>query len=145
MIITIHASLDFKDNMVEAKRYLEKNGFEVILPELTRYQHIRDDLGDDAAFTRIKNKMTKENMANVKRCDYLLILNYPHRGYSNYVGGNSFLEMAVAFYLKKPIYLLNEIPLNLPYTEEIRALEPIIVRSIDNFVHIIWENMDAKT
>lgn len=139
MIITIHASLDYKNKMIFAKEYLESKGFVVILPELKRYQHIRDEFGDHERFTNIKTKLTKENMLNVERCDCVLILNYSHRGYKNYVGGNSFLEMVLAFYLHKPIYLLNRIPENIPYTEEIKALEPIIAESLENFVQIIRE------
>lgn len=137
LIITIHASLDFKDEMVAAKDYLESMGFDVILPELKRYQHIRDELGDDERFTKIKTRLTKQNMLNVEKCDCLLILNYSHRGYNYYVGGNAFLEMVLAFYLHKPIYLLNDIPKNMPYTEEIKALEPIIIESLEKFVQMI--------
>ena len=143
LIITIHASLDFKDEMVAAKEYLESMGLDVILPELKRYQHIRDDLGDDKRFTKIKTRLTKQNMSNVEKCDYLLILNYSHRGYDNYIGGNSFLEMIVAFYLHKPIYLLNGISKNMPYTEEIKALEPIIIESLENFVQMIKGEQNA--
>lgn len=137
MKITIHASLDFKDEMIAAKEYLESKGLKVILPELKRYQHIRDDLGDDKRFTKIKIRLTNQNISNVEKCDCLLILNYSHRGYKNYVGGNSFLEMVLAFYLHKPIYLLNEIPENMPYTEEIKAFEPIIVESLEKFVQMV--------
>ena len=136
LIVTIHASLDFKDEMIAAKNYLESRGLEVILPELKRYQHIRDKLGEDDKFTRIKTRLIKQNMSNVEKCDCLLILNYLHREYKNYVGGNSFLEMVLAFYLHKPIYLLNNIPEDMPYTEEIKALQPIIVESLEIFVKI---------
>ena len=77
MIITIHASLDFKDEIIGAKSYLESHTeCEVILPELKRYQHIRDDLGDDAKFTKIKTMLTRQNIINVEKCDCLFILNY---------------------------------------------------------------------
>lgn len=135
MIITIHASLDFKDEIIAAKSYLESHTeCEVILPELKRYQHIRDDLGDDAKFTKIKTILTRQNITNVEKCDCLFILNYDHRGYKNYIGGNSFLEMVIAFYCRKPIILLHTIPEDMPYSEEIKALEPIIVGSLHNFV-----------
>ena len=135
MKITIHASLDFKEELIITKTYLESRAeCEVILPELKRYQHIRDELGDDEQFTKIKTRLTRQNMTNIEKCDCLLILNYDHRGYKNYVGGNSFLEMVLAFYLEKPIFLLNDITETLPYSEEIKALEPIVVDSLDNFV-----------
>lgn len=136
MKITIHASLDFKDKMIEAKDHLiSHGGYDVILPDLERYQYIRDELGDDKRFNEIKTKLTRQNIINVENGDCLLILNYSHRGYKNYIGGNSFLEMVIAFYLGKYIYLLNDIPENMPYTEEVKALKPIIIGSLDNLIN----------
>lgn len=136
MKVLIHASLDFANEMQNAKRIIEEKSkkISVVLPELTRYQHIRDIEGNDEGFTKIKNKLTKDNICNIEKCDLLLILNYSHRGIQNYIGGNSFLEMCIAFYLNKPITLLNSIPSQMPYTEEIKALYPIVVNSFENFV-----------
>ena len=122
------------NEMLQAKAVIESFGIHtVILPELTRYQHIRDEDGNDELFTKIKNRLTDDNIHNVEAADALLILNYDHRGITNYVGGNSFLEMVVAYYLHKPIYLLNSIPERMAYTEEIKALFPIIVHKLDYF------------
>lgn len=138
MKILIHASLDHKEAMVNAKKYIETNSMHtVILPDLKRYQDIRDVDGDDETFTKIKNRLTKENLRNVDSCDLLLIINETHRGVNNYIGGNSFMEMVVAFYLHKPILLLNDIPEGLPYTEEIKSLYPKIARSMDGVIEYI--------
>ena len=138
MNILIHSSLDLKNSMLYAKQYIEKNSDHlVVLPELTRYQDIRDVDGDDETFTKIKNRLTKENFRNVEICDALFILNITHRGIENYIGGNSFMEMVIAFYLKKPIFILNSIPENMSYTEEIKSLYPIVVNNLDSFVHIL--------
>lgn len=137
--LLIHASLDFEDKMVSTKKFIDNNFINccVILPELTRYQHIRDVEGDDVTFTQIKNRLTLDNMRNVEICDALLILNYSHRNIKNYIGGNSFIEMCIAFYLKKPIYLLNDIPEHMPYTEEIKSFYPQVVYSIERLQNII--------
>ena len=137
--LLIHASLDFADKIISAKDYIENNfaNYRVIFPELTRYQYIRDVEGDDKMFTQIKNRLTIENMKNVEICDDLLILNYSHRNIENYVGGNSFIEMCIAFYLKKPIYLLNNIPEHMPYTEEIKSFYPQVVHSLEYLNRII--------
>lgn len=138
MKILIHASLDFKQAMLDAKKYIEENSnHHIMLPELTRYQDIRDVQGDDETFTRIKNRLTKENLKNVEDCDILLILNYSHRGIENYVGGNSFMEMIIAFFLKKPIYLLHEIPEDMAFTEEIKSIYPIVVHTMSNFLKML--------
>ena len=138
MKILIHASLDLKQEMIDAKKYIEDNSVhKVMLPELTRYQDIRDVYGDDETFTKIKNRLTKENFQNVENCDALLIINNSHRGIKDYIGGNSFMEMVIAFYLKKPIYLLNDIPKGMTYTEEVKSLYPNVVHSISRFLNIL--------
>ena len=124
--------------MIDAQKYIESNSMhKVVLPELTRYQDIRDVQGDDETFTNIKNRLTKENFKNVESSDILLILNYSHRGIKNYIGGNSFMEMVVASFLNKPIYLLNDIPENMTFTEEIKALYPMVVKDLTNFLNIV--------
>lgn len=138
MKVLIHSSLDFKSKMIDAKQYIENNStLSVLLPDLERYQHIRDELGDDTTFTEIKNKLSKQNIKLVEECNCLFILNFTHRDITNYVGGNSFLEMVIAFYLNKPIYLLNDIPNDMSYTEEIKSFYPIVTYSIQNFVEIL--------
>ena len=135
MIILIHASLDFKDEMIRARDYiLAHSDHRVILPELTRYQDIRDKMGDDVTFTKIKNRLTRENMVNVEKCDVLFIINPSHRNILNYVGGNAFMEMVVAFYLGKPIFLLNDIPENMSYTEEMKTFYPQIVGNYETLI-----------
>lgn len=134
MKVLIHASLDFAKEIIDVKNFFDEHlNISVILPELTRYQDIRDVDGDDVTFTKIKNRLSIENMKNVEKCDGLLILNYTHRGIENYVGGNSFLEMCIAFYLNKPIFLLNDIPENMHYTEEIKSFYPIVIKNLDWF------------
>lgn len=144
MNILLHASLDFSCEMYSTKMYVETHTHhKIMLPDMQRYQHIRDEYDDDEEFTKIKNRLTFENMKNVEKCDCLLVLNYSHRGFKNYIGGNSFLEMVVAFYLKKPIYLLNPIPEEMTYSEEIKSLYPTIVYSLDKFIELIQNNNHA--
>lgn len=132
MKILIHASLDFVNEIKEASCWLKENTkHEVILPDLVRYQHIRDVEGRYEEFNAIKNRLTRENFANVEKCDCLLILNYTHRGVENYIGGNSFMEMVLAYYLNKPIYILNPIPEGMHYTEEIKSFYPIRIESLN--------------
>ncbi len=141
MKVLIHSSLDFKPEMINAKKYIESNSsISVLLPDLKRYQHIRDDLGDDTTFTQIKNRLSKQNIKLVEECDCLLIINITHRDVINYVGGNSFLEMVIAFYLNKPIYLLNNIPNNMSYSEEIKSFYPIVTKSLEKFIEIVNKN-----
>ncbi len=69
----------------------------------------------------------REHWNIIKISDAILVLNYDKHGVKNYIGGNAFLEMGFAYVLKKPIYLLREIP-HMPYYEtEIIGMKPIII------------------
>jgi hypothetical protein len=132
--ILLHASLDHKELMVHAAEVLQAAGAEILLPDLTRYQHIRDKEGNYEEFDRIKHRLSKQNAALVESSELLYVLNETHRGIKNYVGGNSFFEMSIAFFLNRPIWLMNPIPDNLPYTEEIRSFYPKIVGSPEDVI-----------
>lgn len=44
-----------------------------------------------------------------------------------YIGGAVLMEMAIAFYLKKPIYILNPIDESSKYKEELYGMFPKII------------------
>ena len=58
--------------------------------------------------------------------DAALVANFDKNGVVGYIGANTLIEMGVAFYRKKPIYVLNSIP-EMSYTEEILGMQPIVV------------------
>lgn len=125
--LVIHASLDKVDLIKAAAKRLVSLGIEPLLPDLHRYQHIRDEFGDEASFSKIKNKLARENCLNVEKSDGVIVLNPSHRGLDGYVGGASFSQMVVGFYLQKPIFLTNEPSGSLPYSEEIRSFLPVFI------------------
>jgi len=55
-----------------------------------------------------------------------LVLNLEKNRIPGYVGSNTFLEIGLAFHLRKPIYLVEAIPY-LPCREEILAMKPIVL------------------
>jgi hypothetical protein len=134
MRVLIHASLDLRDLILHAAQVLKDAGADVLLPDLQRYQHIRDVEGRQEEFDQIKHRLSRENAELVASTDVLYILNADHRNIPNYVGGNSFYEMSIAFFLNRPIWLMNEVPDNMPYTEEIRSFFPKIVGCAENVI-----------
>ncbi len=138
MRVVIHASLDHVDALRDAQQRLEQFGCQVRLPDLQRYQHIRDVLGERERFTEIKRRLQRENARNVAESDVLVIVNPDHRGHRHYVGGNSFFEMSIAFYLGKPILLTRPVPLTLPYSEEIEAFGPVVIGDLTELSEEAW-------
>lgn len=110
-------------------------GYSVIIPsnakvmkesgdfDVTHYQTWFQDAND----YHKKTKLMSDHFDEIARGDVTLILNYEKRGIANYIGGNVLMEMAVAFYLKKPIVVLNDLPKDSAYLEELMGVNPIIL------------------
>jgi len=133
MTITICASAKFAKEMIEVKKILEGKGHKVLLPEMAESfatgKLNLDDFkgGRTVASFKKKHNLIRKHFEEVKKGDAILVLNYDRMGIKNYIGGNTFAEIAIAYYLNKPIYILNPIPEGMPYTEEIKAMGPIIL------------------
>lgn len=74
-----------------------------------------------------KTALMRGHFDEVQNGDAILVLNYEKHGTQNYIGGNVLMEMALAFHLHKPIYLLNGIPDESSFIEEIIGLQPIVL------------------
>lgn len=125
--ITICSSASFYRRVVELQIELEKLGYNVLIPstakrmretgdfDVERYKTWFGDANDydkKSAFIRAHfNEITKGNA--------VLVVNEEKNGKPNYIGGNVLMEMAIAFHLHQPIYLLNDIPEESPFLEEI--------------------------
>jgi len=72
----------------------------------------------------------REHFEKIRKSDAILVVNKAKRGIENYIGGNTFAEIMVAFFLNKKIFLLNPIPeherLN-AFREEIEGVNPIVL------------------
>jgi hypothetical protein len=127
MKIAIVASMKFSRQMVDTSEYLMQQGHSTILPVGVE-KHIDNDYlkKKEDSNTKIKGDLIRGYYKKIEDSDALLVLNYDKNNITNYIGGNTFIEMAFACVLNKPIYLLNPIP-NISYTSEIEAMEPIIL------------------
>jgi hypothetical protein len=132
MKITICGSTKFVKEMREFKEKLESLGHEVILPLSAKMNQDKEfwnkmKLDDSSKFLNTKRERMLGHFDEVKLSDAILVLNYDKDGKKNYVGGNTFLEMAIALEHGKKIFLLNPAPKDSPYIEEIESMHPIIL------------------
>lgn len=86
-----------------------------------RKKNMTDDL------LNIKTKFIDMHIEKIKNSDAVLILNLDKDGKDGYIGGNTFLEMGIAYYLNKKIFIWKKPLDNLPYFEEVMALTPIMI------------------
>lgn len=80
--------------------------------------HYKTWFGDAGDYHK-KSALMRAHFDKVARGDSILVCNYEKNGLSDYIDGNVLMEMTVAFYLNKPIYLVNDIPSSSTYAEEI--------------------------
>jgi len=146
MKITICGSIGFYKEMESAQNELQRQGHEVKIPKLAlevpkEYgggrklyfgEYIEQNGGMDAfppdhKIWDLKESAINDHYKKIDWCDAILVVNHEKRGVAGYVGGNTLIEIGVAFYLKKKIYILNPVSSELSYKQEIMGMKPIIL------------------
>lgn len=145
MKITLCGSISFYTQMEELKQQLESNGHEVYIPLLTiivpQYSDDRkinfakyiDEHGGIDAFPpndpiwTAKQDALNDHFRKIEWADAIIVANYEKRKIEGYIGGNTFIEIGLAFYLKKHIYILNPISSLIPYKQEIYGMKPVLL------------------
>jgi hypothetical protein len=132
MKIAICGSISFAKEMLDTRKQLEKLGHIVITPEkITKYADKTSAIEDK--WDKIEHDVFKTYFEKIKKVDCVLIINKDKNNIKNYIGGNSLIEIAFAHVLNKKIFLLNPIP-EMSYSEEIKAMTPIIIENNLNLI-----------
>lgn len=128
MTIALCASLTTYKKTLKIKKDLEKKGFSVLFPwamdEIRQGKLLPEHLPEFKLNNQ--SKAIKIHYDKIKKSDAILVINETKNKITHYVGGNTLMEMGFAYILNKKIYLLNPIP-KMIYTEEIKAMKPIIL------------------
>lgn len=142
MIITICSSIDFTPKILEIKEKLELKGHKVNIPFFSEKIFKKEISFEDFLKSKEENKgdtllrqsqdinLTKRHLNLILKSDAILVLNLEKKGYDNYIGGNTLIEMGFAFGNDKKIFLYNSIPEKsevIHYTDEIIDMNPIVI------------------
>jgi len=132
MKVMICGSMTFAKEMMEAKANLEEMRHEVKVP-CDIETHLEnpgfiDDLEADIEHAK-NNNVLKTCFNYVAGSDAILFLNYPKNNIPGYVGTSSMMEMGLAFYLGKKIFLMHEPPHHddARWVVEVRLVEPTVI------------------
>lgn len=137
MRIAICSSALFARQSRKIKEKLDKMGFEVFLyPEKVEvggkaidvdeyYKMRKNNLTRE--LLNVKRRLIDEHIEKIKRSDAVLVLNLDKDEDRGYVGGNTFLEMGIAYFLGKKVFIWKKPSEDLPYFEELMALDPIFI------------------
>jgi hypothetical protein len=133
MKITISGSVKFAGRLVEIYRELEKMGHEPLMHQEMfgiadgTAKEIIDGIKIDHAEVKRKNNFIKWWHDCIKSGDALLVCNFDKNSIKNYIGGNTLMEIGFAHVNNKKIFLLNPIPTEVPYVDEIKAMADVVL------------------
>ena len=132
MKIMICGSMSFSKEMMNAKKSLEERGHKVGVPcdvELhVEDSNFIDDLDADYEHC-VKNGVMKKCFDMIAESDAILVLNYPKNGIKGYIGTSSLMEIGLAHYLGKRIFLLHPTPHHSEarWAHEVRIMQPTVL------------------
>ena len=135
--IVICSSASFYKEVIDTEKKLKELGFKVKVPlTATKMKNTGDfkvetyktwiETPDENNYKR-KKYLTKKHFEEIEKGDIILVLNYKKNGKNGYIGGAVLMEMAIAFYLKKQIFVLNPIDDSSKYKEELCGMFPKII------------------
>lgn len=140
MKITLCGSIGHFRQMERIKKELESLGHQVKMPssELAtldgkkipalKFRKLKKKAGDRHPWMWDKIQLAMfTHFKKISWSDAVLIVNLDKNKIKNYIGGNTLIEMGVALYLKKKIFLLDPIPQIKLYKEEILAIKPVVI------------------
>ncbi len=133
--ITIVASASFFKEALETEKELKKLGLKVLVPITARKMEKAGNYDVSFYKTWFKNPndysrkafLMRNHIDKVVQADAILVINLDKNGIEGYIGGNSLIEMAIAFYFRKPIFILNKIAKSSPFYEEVLGVLPIFL------------------
>ena len=132
MRIMICGSMTFASEIKDTKKRLESLGHVVFIPPDTEL-HVKDpglvDNLDSNHKHALENDIMRKSFNLVAQVDAILVLNHLKNDVSGYIGTSSLMEIGLAYYLKKKIFLLNKIPnpQDARWAHEISIMKAVII------------------
>ncbi|MFA4855510.1 MAG: hypothetical protein WC634_02905 [archaeon] len=133
MRIVVCGSSSFRKEMVEYKGQLNCLGHEGIIHPY--YEEMAA-----GKMPELLKRIEKEHAAVKKEYGFIkwyydaivgsnaiLVLNFEKKGIKNYVGGNTLMEIGFAHVNNKKVFLLNPIPKEVSYADEIEAMVDVVL------------------
>lgn len=133
--IAICASAAHFKNALEISDQLKNLGFKVKIPKTAGVMQKNNDFDvshyktwykDDNDYNK-KTELIKGHFKKIIDSDAILVTNYEKNGIEGYIGGNTLMEMAIAFIYLKTIFILNPIDEKLGFKEEVYGLRSIFL------------------
>lgn len=126
MKLMIVGSMQFLKDMKKAQKELKKLGHDALIPLGTGA--LNDKLAEDLAYC-IKHDIIRRNFVQLASCDGILVLNMKKNDIEGYIGVSALMELGIAHYLEKKIFLFNPTPHynEARWAHEVAIMQPVIL------------------
>lgn len=131
MKITISGSLHFAEKILELEWALQAMGHEVFIPLDTHIFLTGTTNNRHEGSLEFAREGMFGHYDNVAKSDAVLIVNLEKKWVKWYIGGAVLVEMGIACYLRKKIFILNPLPHHdeVRYVQEINLMLPTIINN----------------
>lgn len=75
----------------------------------------------------LKRRLMDDHFKKVIESEAILVLNPEKKGVKGYIGGNTLMEMVIAYHYKKPIFVWNPVEAGSMFEEEVKGMGSIII------------------
>jgi len=133
MKITLCGSVKFAKEIVEIYHKLKELGHEPLMHELMfsiadgSAKDILEAVSRDHGEVKRKYNFIKWWHNCIKSGDAILVCNFDKNRIKNYIGGNTLIEISFAHVNNKKVFLLNPIPSEVSYVDEIKAMVDVVL------------------
>lgn len=142
--IVICSSANFYKHACDIADKLEKMGFAVVVPETAG--KMRKSGNYNAADYRTwhkdpndyhkKSRLMDTHFKEIEKGDAILVVNDEKHGEPGYIGSNVLMEIALAYWLKQPIFVLNKVEESSRTYEEVVGVGAVILEGDLNKVKL---------
>jgi len=134
MKIALCSSASFYEHLNEIGDELETLGHDVTRPKFSGRDDEQYANDGTSKYLNWHKDLIDTHFKEIEQSDVVLIINDRKHGAGGYIGTNVMMEITVAYYLGKKIYILNAVPKDNPVFDEVSAIEATILNgNIGNF------------
>jgi len=127
MKIALCSSASFYKHLNEVGDKLEVLGHEVVRPKFSGENDEQLTKDDSKEYYKWHKDLIDTHFKEIEKSDAILVINAKKHKINGYIGTNVMMEIAIAYYLKKKVFILNKISPGNPVYDEIHAIKATIL------------------
>lgn len=132
--IVLCSSGSFYKHVNQIADQLEEMGYRTVVPETAAKMKKHGDYDiakvkrwiDNDRLFHLKQRLAMGHFNEVAKGDAVLIVNDDKPGKPAYIGPNATMEWGVAYFLGKPVFILNGVPKDSNFYEEVYGMSTVL-------------------